>query len=332
VSEPGTRELDRAAFATISGSFVPCPLKAGAQIAAGRCVEWQQENGCHCEHALPSLRRVEKHLTDEPARKAGPGDAMLAVVEERRLEQLDGVRTLIERAEQMEKARPVVVAKAPVPPPRPTLAQTYREAQRTRVQVIEKDIEERLAAKRTCTTPGCGTEFKSRKHDECWQCRVGMKKHLRPVAALAPEPRRRRRRRRRAAWRTTRAPPLQRPTTKSRRAYEEGGGSINKTMAKLGTTRLGAVKKRVVALGLTGKPPSPPPPTKPAARGEPAALLERQLAHHRSSSRPEQAAARTSRARRSWSTCVFGGRVILYPLDAGLPRVATVYAHEDAAT
>lgn len=104
MTEPGTRELDRAAS---PGSSVACPLKGGAQIGNGRCVEWQRDNGCHCGNALVALRRVEEHLVQEPLRDGGKVDNIVAVKVER-IQQLEQVRGLIARAEQIEKARPEV--------------------------------------------------------------------------------------------------------------------------------------------------------------------------------------------------------------------------------
>lgn len=96
--EAGTREL---AFAATPGSSVPCPLKGGAQIAHGRCVEWQRDNGCHCEYALVSLRREHDHLYGSP-RQELPADAAA------RHEKLEEVEGLIKRAEALEAARPEV--------------------------------------------------------------------------------------------------------------------------------------------------------------------------------------------------------------------------------
>lgn len=101
MGEVGTREL---AFAATPGSSVPCPLKGGAQIAPGRCVEWQVENACHCEFALVSLRHVEEALKD-PIRE------IIAEAKAQRLKQLDEVRELIARAEKLEREKPAAPAK-----------------------------------------------------------------------------------------------------------------------------------------------------------------------------------------------------------------------------
>lgn len=98
MNEPGTRELDRGAP---PGTVVPCPLKAGAMIGVGRCVEWQRDNGCNCEHALVSLRRVEELLAEKRSATSESAED-----EEARVERLDEVRGLIARAEQIEKERP----------------------------------------------------------------------------------------------------------------------------------------------------------------------------------------------------------------------------------
>lgn len=39
------------AFAPLPGSIVFCPMKRGEQIAVGRCVEWQSQNGCSCKNS-----------------------------------------------------------------------------------------------------------------------------------------------------------------------------------------------------------------------------------------------------------------------------------------
>jgi hypothetical protein len=106
MGEVGTREL---AFAATPGSSVPCALKGGAQIAPGRCVEWQVENDCHCEFALVSLRHVEEALK-APIREAGPVET-IAEAKAQRLKQLDEVRGLIARAEKLEREKPAAPAK-----------------------------------------------------------------------------------------------------------------------------------------------------------------------------------------------------------------------------
>jgi hypothetical protein len=93
----GDRELDRAPE---PGTVVPCPLKQGARIGVGRCVEWQRDNGCHCEHALVALSATKKHL-EHPHQSTESEDAAAE-----RAEQLDAVRELIRRAEQLERVRP----------------------------------------------------------------------------------------------------------------------------------------------------------------------------------------------------------------------------------
>jgi hypothetical protein len=111
---PGSRELDRA---SAPGTDVPCPLKRGERIAMGRCVEWQLANGCHCEHALVAIRRVEMVLSEEPARVAKHtlgqrhGAIKLADVERQREEQLEALRGLHARAKEIEKQRPASPAK-----------------------------------------------------------------------------------------------------------------------------------------------------------------------------------------------------------------------------
>jgi hypothetical protein len=100
MGEPNTREL---AFAPTPGSMVSCPVKDGAQIGAGRCVEWQRDNGCHCDNALVSLRVVEEALQGR-SHQEPEDDAR------ERIERLDDVRRLIVRAEQIEKQRPEVCA------------------------------------------------------------------------------------------------------------------------------------------------------------------------------------------------------------------------------
>jgi hypothetical protein len=107
-SEPGTRDL---AGGPAPGSAVPCPLKGGAQIAHGRCVEWQRDNGCHCEFALVSLRRVDELLHLGPVAPTNTERGQMARgahPEDDRQERLDEVRGLIARAMQMEKTRPAI--------------------------------------------------------------------------------------------------------------------------------------------------------------------------------------------------------------------------------
>jgi hypothetical protein len=114
--EKGDRDLHTLPDPT---STVPCPLREQQHIAMGRCVEYQRDAGCHCEHALGALRRTEKFLIDP----RGPQSAYDATAQ---ADQLDGVRALIERAVQIEKARP---AHPPGPMSTP-MPLEYREARR----------------------------------------------------------------------------------------------------------------------------------------------------------------------------------------------------------
>src|SRR5882762_10054425 len=110
-----SRDLSGNIFAP---SMVACPLKNRQEIGMGRCVENQRENGCHCEHALPSLRRIKEHLAQPGNRQAGTFEQD----ERGRAEALDEIAGLMERAEHIEKDRPPELKP-------PTLAETYRQAQ-----------------------------------------------------------------------------------------------------------------------------------------------------------------------------------------------------------
>lgn len=116
--EPGSRELDRPAT---PGTVVPCPLKNGAQIAVGRCVEWQDENGCHCEFALVSLGLVKELVEAETifTGDSKPGaELRIAALEADRDARLAKIRDLTARAKEIETARPPPIPKAtPAEPP-----------------------------------------------------------------------------------------------------------------------------------------------------------------------------------------------------------------------
>lgn len=115
--EPGSRELDRPAT---PGTVVPCPLKSGAQIAVGRCVEWQDENGCHCQFALFSLGLVKKLVEGETITgDSKPGSELrIAAREADRDARLAKIRDLTARAKEIETARPPPIPKVtPAEPP-----------------------------------------------------------------------------------------------------------------------------------------------------------------------------------------------------------------------
>lgn len=106
---PGTREMH---CAPSPGSSVACPLKGGAQIGNGRCVEWQRDNGCHCENALVALRGEEERLLAYPdpvprEDQRNKGVPSARAIWQQQQQQLQEVRQLIARAEQIEKSRPV---------------------------------------------------------------------------------------------------------------------------------------------------------------------------------------------------------------------------------
>lgn len=150
------------AAAPTPGTVVPCPLKR-SQIAVGRCVEYQQENGCHCEHALTSLRFVRRKLDeDDSSREAG--------FQERRAEKLDEIRELTARAEQIEAARPPKsIEKKPAPPPEE-----------------KKPMPVTYSQNRKCSNEGCGRVIADQsKTGICVPCNQGYKPGSEKAAAHA---------------------------------------------------------------------------------------------------------------------------------------------------
>lgn len=149
------------AAAPTPGTVVPCPLKR-SQIAVGRCVEYQQENGCHCEHALTSLRLVRRHLELDDSH--GAGDAI------RRAEKLDEIRELTARAEQIEAARPPKsIEEKPAPPPEE-----------------KKPMPVTYSQNRKCSNEGCGRVIGDQsKTGICVPCNQGYKPGSEKAAAHA---------------------------------------------------------------------------------------------------------------------------------------------------